>query len=399
MPTPESEQFKAQKPTVAPTFNGVDYDDTKAFKAAEDALIREQWVGAMMTRLVGEELNKCYVREGVNHLENCGHLRERYLQLLKTNKIKGTKFLQQNYVDQKEHDIDLAAKVHTSDKIAKMNHGRFSSYAEPTLSTPVTAPGEALKDTPAPRSSCAAGTVLSGLNYTKAGQDPVAKHDDEYPEWLWDCLDVKKKDADAADADAGDEFSKSKKQRKLAAKRQKAHEAKLLAEGNLDALAPKIPIQQQSVNIFGEENKGVEHNVEAAKKREELKRAMRKERKAKIKETNYLKSIAPRSKGILLPLPARYLLVPPTKSLGFGNKPSSLNCHRGSLITMRPPLAPGVCEGECVGLGDFPPLAVKVNILGSSMEWRREEPRERVVGGGGEGALAGGGGGAALGDA
>lgn len=85
--------------------------------------------------------------------------------------------------------------------------------------------------------------------------------------------------------------AKSKKQRKLAAKRQKAHEAKLLAEGNLEALAPKIPIQHQSVNILGEENQGVEHNVEAAQKREELKRAMRKERKAKIKETNYLKSM------------------------------------------------------------------------------------------------------------
>lgn len=75
MPTPESELFKSQKPSVPPTFNGVDFDDTKAFKAAEDAIIREQWVGAMMTRLVGEELDKCYMREGVNHLENCGHLR------------------------------------------------------------------------------------------------------------------------------------------------------------------------------------------------------------------------------------------------------------------------------------------------------------------------------------
>ncbi|KAJ4003426.1 hypothetical protein NW752_011877 [Fusarium irregulare] len=164
-------------------------------------------------------------------------------------------------------------------------------YAEPKLSTPVTAPGEAPKDTPVPRSQCVAGTVLTGLNYTKGGQDPVAKHDDEYPEWLWNCLDVLKRDADAADEGAGDEFSKSKKQRKLAAKRQKAHEAKLLAEGNLEALAPKVPIQHQSINILGEENKGVDHNVEAAQKREELKRAMRKERKAKIKETNYLKSM------------------------------------------------------------------------------------------------------------
>lgn len=52
---------------------------------------------------------------------------ERYLQLLSTNKIKGTKFIQQNYLDKKEEEIDLAAKVHTSDRIAKLNTGRFSS--------------------------------------------------------------------------------------------------------------------------------------------------------------------------------------------------------------------------------------------------------------------------------
>ncbi|KAL6869278.1 hypothetical protein ACO1O0_000602 [Amphichorda felina] len=120
MPTPESESFKSMKPTVPPTFNGVAYDDSKAFKAAEDAIIREQWVGAMMIRLTGEELGKCYMREGVNHLENCGHLRERYLQLLATKKIKGTKFLQQNYITQQDQEIDLEAKVHPINKIAKL---------------------------------------------------------------------------------------------------------------------------------------------------------------------------------------------------------------------------------------------------------------------------------------
>ena len=120
MPTPESELFKSMKPKVPPTFNGVDFDDTKAFKAAEDAIIREQWVGAMMTRLVGEEMGKCYIREGVNHLENCGHLRERYLQLLEQNKIKGTKFLQQNYITKRDEEIDLEAKVHPINKIAKL---------------------------------------------------------------------------------------------------------------------------------------------------------------------------------------------------------------------------------------------------------------------------------------
>jgi hypothetical protein len=82
MPTPESELFLAKKPKVAPTFEGVDYDDNTALKAAQDAIIREQWVRSMMARLVRDEMGKCYRREGVNHLEKCGPLRgmdtERY---------------------------------------------------------------------------------------------------------------------------------------------------------------------------------------------------------------------------------------------------------------------------------------------------------------------------------
>ena len=75
MPTPESELFLARKPKVPPTFEGVDYADTPRLKAAQDAIIREQWVKSMMARLVREELGKCYAREGVNHLEKCGNLR------------------------------------------------------------------------------------------------------------------------------------------------------------------------------------------------------------------------------------------------------------------------------------------------------------------------------------
>ena len=77
-PTPESAAFLAKKPTVPPTFDGVDYDDTKQLKQAQDAIIREQWVKSMMARLVREELGKCYYREGVNHLEKCGALRGMY---------------------------------------------------------------------------------------------------------------------------------------------------------------------------------------------------------------------------------------------------------------------------------------------------------------------------------
>ena len=75
MPTPESEAFLAKKPTVPPSFDGVDYEDHKRLKQAQDAIIREQWIQVMMGRLVRQELSKCYYREGVNHLEKCGHLR------------------------------------------------------------------------------------------------------------------------------------------------------------------------------------------------------------------------------------------------------------------------------------------------------------------------------------
>ena len=102
MPTPESAAFLAKKPTVLPTFDGVDYDDNKALKAAQDAIVREQWVQVMMGRLVREELGKCYYREGVNHLEKCGHLRERYLQLLKSARVRGYLFEQQNYMTKQE---------------------------------------------------------------------------------------------------------------------------------------------------------------------------------------------------------------------------------------------------------------------------------------------------------
>lgn len=74
-------------------------------------------------------------------------------------------------------------------------------------------------------------------------------------------------------------------------KRARAQEAKLLASGDLEALAPKIPLQKQSVNLPGAVNAGVADAVVADEKREELRKAMRKERKAKIKESNYLKAM------------------------------------------------------------------------------------------------------------
>ena len=82
----------------------------------------------------------------------------------------------------------------------------WARSAEPNLSTPVTETGEALKEPAASRSSCPEGTVLLGLNYAKGGQDPLAKKDEEYPEWLWSCLDVLKKESAEGGQDGVDEY-------------------------------------------------------------------------------------------------------------------------------------------------------------------------------------------------
>ncbi|TGZ84141.1 hypothetical protein EX30DRAFT_99869 [Ascodesmis nigricans] len=75
MPIPESKDFLARKPKVPPTFDGVDYSNTKALKAAQDAILREQWISTMENRILKQELAKCYYKEGINHLANCGALR------------------------------------------------------------------------------------------------------------------------------------------------------------------------------------------------------------------------------------------------------------------------------------------------------------------------------------
>jgi large subunit ribosomal protein L54 len=62
--------------------------------------------------------------------------------------------------------------------------------------------------TPLPVSSAPAGTLLKGLNFLKGREDPVALPEEEYPEWLWHCLDTGKKGGDDSAESAGDEFCK-----------------------------------------------------------------------------------------------------------------------------------------------------------------------------------------------
>ena len=53
-----------------------------------DDFIRESWVKAMEARLVRDELIKCQRHEGVNSLENCRWLSEKYAQMLVENRVR-----------------------------------------------------------------------------------------------------------------------------------------------------------------------------------------------------------------------------------------------------------------------------------------------------------------------
>jgi hypothetical protein len=56
------------------------------------------------------------------------------------------------------------------------------------------------------QSSVGAGEQLKGINYFKNKEDPVAKADSEYPEWLWTCLDSTGKAGSSKDSAQSDLF-------------------------------------------------------------------------------------------------------------------------------------------------------------------------------------------------
>ncbi|EAT88394.1 hypothetical protein HBH56_166900 [Parastagonospora nodorum] len=154
-------------------------------------------------------------------------------------------------------------------------------FSEP-LTPKATAP-EKKKSTPLVKSSIPAGTPLKGLNFEKNKQDPVALPDDEYPEWLWGILARQEKSAEGVGM--GDLFSKSKKQRRVAAKRLRKEQAM-----NPEMLVPKVPVYEQTVDLpAGDGSLG--GAVDAARARAELTKAMRDKRRAEIKEKNFLKAM------------------------------------------------------------------------------------------------------------
>jgi large subunit ribosomal protein L54 len=77
----------------------------------------------------------------------------------------------------------------------------------------------------------------------------------------------------------------------MAAKQKRKREARLLAAGDTEALAPKVPLQQQTIDLPYNKEGNIGGAFEAIGKREEVRKAMRTERRSKIKETNFLKGM------------------------------------------------------------------------------------------------------------
>ncbi|KAF2132929.1 hypothetical protein P153DRAFT_364183 [Dothidotthia symphoricarpi CBS 119687] len=84
----------------------------------------------------------------------------------------------------------------------------------------------------------------------------------------------------------GDLFSKSKKQRRVAAKRLRKEQAM-----NPGMLIPKVPIYEQTVDLPTGDG-SLQGAVQAGEARDELTKAMRDKRRATIKEANFLKAMS-----------------------------------------------------------------------------------------------------------
>lgn len=83
--------------------------------------------------------------------------------------------------------------------------------------------------------------------------------------------------------------AKSKKLRRKAAKKQRKLEALKEASGNFQEI--KVSMTQQSIDLPSNEDGTLAGATDAEEARRELRVAMRNERRKKIKEKNYLRSV------------------------------------------------------------------------------------------------------------
>ncbi|KAG9303901.1 hypothetical protein G9A89_005811 [Geosiphon pyriformis] len=77
------------KPPKYKNLSEIDPEDFEAILEFKEYTIKEQWIKIAETRLMQQQLSKCYRREGVNHWVKCRHLAEQYLKMVKENRFEG----------------------------------------------------------------------------------------------------------------------------------------------------------------------------------------------------------------------------------------------------------------------------------------------------------------------
>uniref|UniRef100_A0A060T4C2 ARAD1A15818p n=1 Tax=Blastobotrys adeninivorans TaxID=409370 RepID=A0A060T4C2_BLAAD len=78
------------------SFDDIDYNDPKQLRAAQQSMIREQWIRVEALKVLRGALEKCFQTQGSNQYENCKDLAERYLDMLPNHKVQGYLAYQRN---------------------------------------------------------------------------------------------------------------------------------------------------------------------------------------------------------------------------------------------------------------------------------------------------------------
>lgn len=78
------------------SFDNIDYTNESQIAAAQDSMIREQWVRVSALKTVRRALEKCYKVSGVNQYEDCKPLAEKYLDMLPNHRVSGYLGYQKN---------------------------------------------------------------------------------------------------------------------------------------------------------------------------------------------------------------------------------------------------------------------------------------------------------------
>lgn len=56
------------------SFDDIDYNDPKQLRAAQQSMVREQWIRVEALKVMRHALEKCFQTQGNNQYENCKDL-------------------------------------------------------------------------------------------------------------------------------------------------------------------------------------------------------------------------------------------------------------------------------------------------------------------------------------